>query len=1618
MKKRILKFSLFLSILLVVILSGLYIRNSHSKKLEENVVIDIEEILKTSNYSYLPEEAKNYIRNYYNDTGVVLLTEKNKEDNQPYLNPNFVTYLANGSTYDFIPSDVVYDFVVPAGGGSMTSLESFDLRDVNGVNYVTPFKNQGQDGLCWDYSSTAALESYLLYTNYTPYNSETAEIFSEKQIDYALSKNGMETDDGIYDSDRYLADGGSFESYVTVLADGIGAVHSDWNEEHADVISNRGFLKGIDIYNFGNSNYELASTIKAPHMYHYYSETEKKAYVDTIKDLLVSYGGAYVGTDVGYWTLNYYGEPGHEFVEGSTWQRGEGWMPVVMVDSTVNRKVFGGHAMELIGWDDNIEYIVCENYKGYGDDLNTSTPCNGGNYHAGKGVWILKNSWGSSLSIMYLAYDSDGTEFGFFTNIRNGRYWDNFYNFKFIDASYYGLDDYISFDNEKLDKIKINLGQNRSYSIQMSTDGGNTYETIDSITTDFGGLYEFDFSNQNIILNGDVKFRIKDNNGYGYNNAMYYSSQIFHVYTDNIDDTKVIHTKDVIFDHENEKYNGSNYYSFSVVSKTKNIDENENLTVKLKNLNGEYISNSFYTTSNTEVYANTNSTLLKIDTSKFPKGNYIVEVCYNDEVCDEALLKIKLDFIITLGDGSDDNPWQITNVRQFDLIRNYDNDSFLLMNDIDFEYDTQNENGLLYNGGSGFKPMNGFLGYFDGDNHKLMNIYINSSSDASVFGNLSIRSGACDGKCGIENIYLYNPTIIGFQNAAGIANTVYIYDINLNYAIVGNLNVIGGSIEAQNESVAGIANRVTITYPGDPGLESYSLEGLFNSATLNGKKVCSSLIGIPNSDGVSLTISRAVNFGRINCSNAEKTGTFVVDKVDTLTIINSIDVNDPEVPYLNIEENGAIGSVILYNIYTSSNYLSTQKSLISSATRIINGASIYEIANADYSKWSKFDTYWTLYNEDGINRVPVLKNIDFDYYTMNSDVIYLGIGDSLDLKTLSSSGGIKDLLEVSSSCSYDLNMCGGRTDTSVISIDGTTITGLKKGYTEVFVKNEHDGYINTIIVSVGGETIDWDYKVTFNSNGGTGTMSDQFFMKNSSVKLNKNLFVLGDKEFLGWNTKPDGTGVGYSDEQVIELDSNLVLYAIWNVEKYEVTFDPNDGIGEITKQTFTEGRPASLMKVRFTKRDYYLDHWNTSVDDTGTRYDLEEEITVSQNITLYAIYSIIRYTVTFDTMGGEYIPPLVVDTGTVIDLPKPKREGYNGGSWYKDPENTQYFSDHRITGDITLYASWFQIPVTLSSNGAETTSDFVSDFEYGSGTVLTLKLPEEYGIIVPEGMVLDAYQIMSARYKVGQKYEIPETDGVYIKCLWKEATANYNEVYEISYKKLFDSTYIVSYNENLEDCIAEKKEESLALLNNFVNGKEHVVYDDYGEIVNGNIVKKFRQFYLLNSEFDPDTNTMTYKYELRYFDMNFQVGKVREDVYLTNKVEEENVILEYSSGLEEYINNKKNEFSNKLEGKNVNIDDLFVYDRNNGIYKYAEFIDINVVDSTYDSTNNKYIFNYNCNYKLVNVDELTVSEQLYKILGENGILKITDIKALNNNTLLGKPNLETTNDYSAYSSVI
>ena len=70
--------------------------------------------------------------------------------------------------------------------------------------------------------------------------------------------------------------------------------------------------------------------------------------------------------------------------------------------------------------------------------------------------------------------------------------------------------------------------------------------------------------------------------------------------------------------------------------------------------------------------------------------------------------------------------------------------------------------------------------------------------------------------------------------------------------------------------------------------------------------------------------------------------------------------------------------------------------------------------------------------------------------------------------------------------------------------------------------------------------------------------------------------------------------------------------------KWTITFVANGGSGTMEPQTFNAGVAQAISTNAFTRGDYPFVCWNTSADGGGTTYTNRQEITISENLTLYA----------------------------------------------------------------------------------------------------------------------------------------------------------------------------------------------------------------------------------------------------------------------------------------------------------------------------------------------------------------------------------------------------------------
>ena len=221
------------------------------------------------------------------------------------------------------------------------------------------------------------------------------------------------------------------------------------------------------------------------------------------------------------------------------------------------------------------------------------------------------------------------------------------------------------------------------------------------------------------------------------------------------------------------------------------------------------------------------------------------------------------------------------------------------------------------------------------------------------------------------------------------------------------------------------------------------------------------------------------------------------------------------------------------------------------------------------------------------------------------------------------------------------------------------------------------------------------WKVTINPNGG---YSDELAYYPSYI-----LAFDGDKipefptpvkdgyRFKGWGIDNSTTSFWNFEEDVVV--KAITLKAVWEKMpiigiRFFLCGADNWG-GEEVYVTYAPYGSQLILPV-VTKNGCEYVGWFTKEYGEGTEY--KEGDRVYESIDLYVYWiSNERFTVTFDTAGGNSIEPVTgIREGDYISLPVPVKGASIFLGWYTEPdgEGSLFTEQTRVKGNMTLYAHW------------------------------------------------------------------------------------------------------------------------------------------------------------------------------------------------------------------------------------------------------------------------------------------------------------------------------------------
>jgi surface protein len=317
-------------------------------------------------------------------------------------------------------------------------------------------------------------------------------------------------------------------------------------------------------------------------------------------------------------------------------------------------------------------------------------------------------------------------------------------------------------------------------------------------------------------------------------------------------------------------------------------------------------------------------------------------------------------------------------------------------------------------------------------------------------------------------------------------------------------------------------------------------------------------------------------------------------------------------------------------------------------------------------------------------------------------------------------------------------------------IDGNVVTATDQGVCVVAANQGGDDtyYDATQVVRWINVLAPANPDVVYNANGATTGEApvdlDNPHVTGTSVTLKtKGNLARTNSLFTGWNTKADGTGTHYDENEIVTMPyRDLVLYAEWfSLVPQTVHYDANGAdSGDVpADESIVQNNTVTVAaNSNLVKRHFHFTGWATQPDGSGHFYAPGDTFTMGANdVTLYAQWELDdQYTVTYfgngstggsePTDGNSYFAGDQFEVQDHGSLTK-EHEHFIGWTENQDGTGHLYLAGDTFTvgdsGNVSLYAQWAvdgQHSVTYDANGADSGTTPDDPNRYYGGDLATV----------------------------------------------------------------------------------------------------------------------------------------------------------------------------------------------------------------------------------------------------------------------------------------------------------
>ncbi len=304
------------------------------------------------------------------------------------------------------------------------------------------------------------------------------------------------------------------------------------------------------------------------------------------------------------------------------------------------------------------------------------------------------------------------------------------------------------------------------------------------------------------------------------------------------------------------------------------------------------------------------------------------------------------------------------------------------------------------------------------------------------------------------------------------------------------------------------------------------------------------------------------------------------------------------------------------------------------------------------------------------------------------------------------------------------------------------------------------------------------FKVTYDKNGGSGTMAKTSCNYNIECNLSKNSFKKDNHKFAGWYTAKTGG----TKKTSVKITSDTTVYAHWTANTYTISYNYNKGNEPSSgvPSSYTYGTGATI-NGKPTRSGYKFAGWNIENKLAGSKFTQSIGTTATGDKTYYAEWcqncasvsngkctltanagscsyttscnegydltsgkntrnptcTIKSFKVTYNANGGSGTMSQTTckyNTDCTLSTNKYTKSGYGFAGWYTAANGGTKVTKVNIKKNTTVYAHWGKLPTCSISVTSPSKAVFNGWYKANVSLKLDTANATTYGIGESKGL--------------------------------------------------------------------------------------------------------------------------------------------------------------------------------------------------------------------------------------------------------------------------------------------